>query len=179
MVSLHVVFWMFVAIFAVIGALRGWAREILVTFSLILSIFILSIIESYSPDLEKSIAEGGAARLFWFRFAITVALVVFGYQSVSISRINASPRLIRAGFQDNILGFLVGAMNGFLIVGTLWYYLQAANYPLDFITAPQAGTIAGDAALKLVPYLAPVWLTTPTIYFVVAISFGLVLALFI
>ena len=31
MVSLVVVFWMYVILFAIIGAMRGWARELLVS----------------------------------------------------------------------------------------------------------------------------------------------------
>jgi uncharacterized membrane protein required for colicin V production len=179
MISLHIVFWMFVAIFAVIGALRGWARELLVMFSLVLSIFVLSIVEKFSPGLEKSVAKDGAASLFYLKFAITVGLVIFGYQSVSFPRISVSPRLIRGNLQDTLLGLFIGIINGFLVVGTLWFYLDAAKYPLDFISAPVKGTVAGDAALKMIPYLAPAWLSSPAIYFAVAISFGLVIVLFV
>lgn len=179
MISIHIVFWIFVLVFAVIGALRGWGRELLVTFSLILSIFILSIVEKFSPGLEKSIVKDGASNLFWLRFAVTVGLVVFGYQSVNFSRISASPRLIRGNLQDTLLGLFIGVINGFLIVGTIWFYLHDSKYPLDFISAPQAGTNAGDAALKMIPYLAPSWLSSPAIYFAVAIAFGLVIVLFI
>ena len=33
MMSIVYVFWMYVILFAVIGALRGWAKELLVVFS--------------------------------------------------------------------------------------------------------------------------------------------------
>ena len=179
MISIHIVFWMFVIVFAVIGTLRGWAKELLVTFALILSIFILSIMENFAPGVEKSIVKDGAMSLFWFRSAVTVGLVIFGYQSVSIPRISASPRLVRGSIQDSLLGLFIGVINGFLIVGTLWFYLDQAKYPLDFISAPQAGTAAGDASLKMISYLAPSWLGSPAIYFTVAIAFGLVIVLFI
>lgn len=179
MISIHIVFWMFVIIFAVIGALRGWARELLVTFSLVISIFIVSVIETFAPDLQKSLTENGAANVFWFHFAVTVVLVIGGYQSVSIPRISASPRLIRGNLQDTLLGLFIGLVNGFLIVGTIWFYLHDAKYPLDFIAAPTAGTAAGDAALKMIPYLAPSWLTSPSVYFAAALAFGLMVVLFI
>jgi uncharacterized membrane protein required for colicin V production len=179
MISIHIVFWMFVLIFAVIGALRGWARELLVTFALVISIFLLSIIHTFAPGLEKSIAKDAAANLFWFKFAVTVVLVVGGYQSVSIPRISASPRLVRGNLQDTLLGLFIGLVNGFLIVGTIWFYLHDAKYPLDIINAPIAGTTAGDAALKMIPYLAPSWLTSPSVYFAAALAFGLMIVLFI
>ena len=30
----------------------------------------------------------------------------------------------------------------------------------------------GDAAIKMIPFLAPAWLATPLIYFVTAVAFG-------
>jgi uncharacterized membrane protein required for colicin V production len=179
MISIHIVFWMFVILFAVIGALRGWAKEVLVTFSLVLSIFFLSILEKFAPGIEKSVAGEGVKNLFWIRFAVTVGLAIFGYQSVSIPQISASPRLMRGNLPDTLLGLFIGVVNGFLITGTIWFYLNAAKYPLSIITAPQAGTAAGDAALKMIPYLAPAWLGAPAIYFAIAVSFGLVIVLFI
>lgn len=179
MISIHIVFWMFVIIFAVIGALRGWGRELLVLFALILSIFVLTLVEKFAPGVEKSLTKDGTANLFWMKFAVTIGLVVFGYQSVNFSRISGSPRLIRANLQDTLLGLVVGIINGFLIVGTIWFYLHSAEYPLDFISAPVKGTAAGDAALKMVSYLAPSWLAAPSIYFAVALAFGLVIVLFI
>ncbi len=179
MVSLTIVFWMLVIIFAVIGAMRGWAKELLVTFALILSIFILTVLDKFAPELVKSLAKDGASSLFWLRFAVTMGLVIFGYQSVSISRISASPRLIRGSMQDTLLGLFIGALNGFLVVGTLWFYLDQTKYPLPFISAPIAGTEVGDAALKMIQYFAPAWLGTPAIYFAIAIAFGFVIVLFI
>lgn len=179
MISIHIVFWMFVIIFAVIGALRGWGRELLVMFALILSVFILTLVDKFAPGVVKSLTKDGVENLFWMRFAVTAGLVVFGYQSVNFSRISGSPRLIRGNIQDTLLGLVVGVINGFLIVGTIWFYLHDAKYPLDFISAPVEGTAAGDAALKMIPYLAPSWLAAPAIYFAVALAFGLVIVLFI
>ena len=41
MISLVSAFWLFVIIFGLIGAMRGWAKELLVAFSVILAIFIV------------------------------------------------------------------------------------------------------------------------------------------
>lgn len=179
MVSLTILFWMFVIVFAIIGAMRGWAKEILVTFTIIVSIFVLTVFEKFAPGLQKSLTKDAAASIFWLRFAVTVGLVIFGYQSVSLPRISESPRLIRGNLQDTLLGLFIGILNGFLLMGTLWYYLHIAKYPLPFILAPEAGTPLGDAALKMIPYLAPAWLGTPAVYFATAIAFGLVIVLFL
>ncbi len=57
MVSLTIVFWMLVIIFAVIGAMRGWAKELLVTFALILSIFVLTVLDKFAPGLVEVIGK--------------------------------------------------------------------------------------------------------------------------
>lgn len=40
MISILSVFWMFVILFGLIGAMRGWAKELLVIFSIVL-VFLL------------------------------------------------------------------------------------------------------------------------------------------
>jgi uncharacterized membrane protein required for colicin V production len=52
MVSLPFVFWLFVLLFAVIGAMRGWARELLVSFSVILSLAFSKLMEQYMPFIK-------------------------------------------------------------------------------------------------------------------------------
>jgi len=57
MVSLIVVFWMYVILFATIGAMRGWARELLVAFSVILALFITSVVENFVPIIGPILAS--------------------------------------------------------------------------------------------------------------------------
>jgi uncharacterized membrane protein required for colicin V production len=91
MVSLDIIFWMFIILFAIIGGMRGWAREILVTFSSILALFILSVMEKFVPFVRDSLLLGNATELFWLRAAVLGALVFFGYQT---PKIPVSPRPI-------------------------------------------------------------------------------------
>jgi uncharacterized membrane protein required for colicin V production len=53
MVSLSVLFYIFIFIFALIGAIRGWAKEIIATFSVFLALFIISVLESYAPSVKN------------------------------------------------------------------------------------------------------------------------------
>jgi hypothetical protein len=77
------------------------------------------------------------------------------------------------------LGIFLGAVNGFMIWGTVWFYLEAANYPFDIITRPDATTAMGEAAARLMAFLPPAWLGAPVIYFAVAIAFVFVMVVFI
>ncbi len=54
MVSLIVVFWMYVVLFAIIGGMRGWAKELLVTFSVILALTFTTLLSSYVPFVRMS-----------------------------------------------------------------------------------------------------------------------------
>ena len=49
MISILSAFWMFVILFGLIGAMRGWAKELLVVFSVVLAFFLIYVLESYTP----------------------------------------------------------------------------------------------------------------------------------
>ena len=179
MVGLAFLFWLFVLVFAIIGMTRGWAKEILVTFAVVLGIFLITIIEKFAPGVFSAITSSGKPAEFWLRFGIIMAMVIFGYQSPNLPRISESPKIIREHLQDTLLGLFIGIVNGFLIFGTIWYYLHQADYPISYVEAPVKGTAMGDAALKIIPYLAPAWLGTPLIYFITAVAFVLVIIIFL
>ena len=57
MISLVVVFYIFIAFFALAGGLRGWAKELLVSFSVVLTLFMVLILESYGGDILQPFVE--------------------------------------------------------------------------------------------------------------------------
>ncbi|HAX90670.1 MAG TPA: hypothetical protein DCY07_00475 [Rhodospirillaceae bacterium] len=179
MISLNVLFWVFIILFAVIGITRGWAKELLVLFSVILGLFLLCVLEKYVPYVRDNLMNQPGDTMFWLRFGVITVLVFFGYETPNLPRLAESPKFMREKFQDSLLGLFLGGINGYFIFGTLWYFMHTANYPFDVITAPVAGTAAGDAALKLLAALPPELLGIPVIYFAVAICFAFVLVVFI
>jgi uncharacterized membrane protein required for colicin V production len=180
MISLNVMLFIFVILFGLIGAMRGWAKELLVVFSIILAMFVLTVLQTYVPFFKDTFATGAVKTVFWLRVIIIGCMVFFGYQTPKIPRLAESDRFMRHFLQDALLGFFIGAANGFLIFGSLWFFLHSAGYPFAFVSAPDAATEAGQAALRLIKVLPPSWLAvSPTIYFAVAIAFVLVLVVFI
>lgn len=179
MISLDILFWILVVLFALIGAMRGWAKEVLVTFATLLSLFLTTVLETFVPIINENLASSSGNFLFWLRFSILAGLIFFGYQSPNISRLADSNRFLRDKFQDILLGFFIGLLNGYLIWGTIWFYLHQAGYPFSFIYPPIPGTDVGILTDKLMLYLPPAWLGDPMIYFAVAISFVFVLVVFI
>jgi uncharacterized membrane protein required for colicin V production len=178
MVSLTFMFWMFVVLFGIIGAMRGWAKELLVAFSMILALAFMRLLESNVPFIKALIDAQSIDAIFWMRVIIVVVLVFFGYQTVALPRF--ASKAAREKLQDLLLGFIFGAFNGYLIVGTLWFYMHEAGYPFDnYIFAPDPNTPMGQSAETLLPYLAPRLLGEPAIYFAVILAFIFVLVVFI
>ncbi len=180
MISIHVMLWIFIALFAIIGAMRGWAKELLVTFSVILALFTLNIFENLVPFFKSLMQSSSPVTVFWIRTGIVFGVVFFGYQTPKFQRLAESGRFVRHFLQDSLLGTFLGGVNGFLVFGTIWYFLAKAEYPFSFVSAPDPLTTSGFAALGWINYLPPSWLMgTPAIYFAVAICFILVLVVFI
>jgi hypothetical protein len=181
-VSLSFFFYFLVLLFGIIGAMRGWAKELLVSFSVILALALLVALEEHVPvypfhgenmDLNVLKAE------FWTRTLVLTLLVFFGYQTPNLPRIPAG-RFVRERLQDTLLGLVLGAINGYLIIGTLWSFMDTAGYPLQpFITGPNPDDNLGRVAINLLRWLPPVWLKVPYVYFAVIISFMFVLIVFL
>jgi len=177
MMSLTVVFWMYVVLFAVIGGMRGWAKEILVSFSVILALAFTALLEHYVPFIRDVLVPKKDSVIFWMRAIIMLVLVFFGYQTPNISRFAA--KMTREKLEHIILGTVIGAVNGYLIAGSIWFYMNQAAYPFSVITAPDSTTTIGKMALSLLQYLPPRLLGIPGIYFAVVVAFIFVLVVFI
>ncbi len=180
MVSLVVIFWMYVLLFAVIGAMRGWARELLVAFSVILALFITSVLERYVPFINTTLASIPST-LFWLRTLIVLGLVFFGYQTPNLPRLAGSNRFARERLQDILLGVFLGALNGYMIAGTIWFYLNDAAYPFpNLISAPPPGTALFETTQRMMALMPPELLgDSAAIYFAVALAFAFVMIVFI
>jgi uncharacterized membrane protein required for colicin V production len=174
MMSLPFAFWLFILIFSIIGAMRGWSKELLVSFSVILSLAFSRLMENFVPVINTM--DKASTSLFWIRAIVLLTLVFFGYQTVYIPRF--ASKATRERLQDWLLGFVVGAMNGYLIMGTLWYDMAQAGYPFSpSISAPVGDAV--EAVNRMMFYMPPNLLGEPGIYFAVIIAFIFVLVVFI
>jgi uncharacterized membrane protein required for colicin V production len=176
MVSLTYIFWMYVFLFSIIGGMRGWAKEIMVSFSVILALTFSTLLANYVPFIRDVLQKDNLALNFWLRATILGLLVFFGYQTPNISRF--APKMNREKLQDAILGVFIGALNGYLIAGTIWFYMKDAGYPFPNIISPPTGDIA-RVAESMLQYMPPKLLGIPGIYFAVVIAFMFVIVVFI
>ena len=180
MVYINFFFYCFLVLFAIIGAMRGWAKEMLVTFSAVLALFIITVMETYVSPVTQSFALPGSEAQFWMRFIILILLAFFGYQTPNLPRLSGSTRWARERLQDTMLGIFLGLFNGYLIVGTIWYWLAQAGYqPGAYIIAPDPNNPIGQAAIRMLTWMAPAWLVTPYLYFAVGLAFIFVIVVFL
>ncbi|WP_339133050.1 MAG: hypothetical protein WGN25_11755 [Candidatus Electrothrix sp. GW3-4] len=186
MVTISFFFWTLVLLFAIIGSMRGWAKEMLVTFSLIMALFVMQVTLTHIGPIKKIWGGMEGSTQFYAASLVMILFALFGYHSPNAQKVNKnlsrdSKSAARHWLQDMMLGGILGAGNGYLLVGSLWFFLDTANYPVpDYIlTAPVKGTAAGEAAFKLIQWLPPCWLEIPIIYFVVAVVFTFVIIVLI
>ena len=145
---------------------------------MILSLFVSNRPRTLRSFIRDTLPVTAPDTLFWLR-AIIILVLVFSFQTPNLPRIAESGRFARERLQDTLLGFFLGAVNGFMIWGAIWYFLHQAAYPFAIVTAPDPATPIGESALRLMPFLPPAWLGTPAVYFAVAIAFIFVLVVFI
>lgn len=127
MMPLNTVFGGLVFLFAVVGSLRGWAKEIIVAFSVVLALFVEHVLLSFLPPLAVLFASLPPQGQFYTRAIVFVVITVFGYASPSIaSKLGA--RVVRERLQDLLLGFFIGIVNGYLIIGTLLSFLSLSYF---------------------------------------------------
>lgn len=177
MVSLTVVFWLLVILFALIGTMRGWAKEIMVTASVILALFLITVLEKLGP-LQNTLFKNGGEQLFWFRAIVLSLLTFFGYQTPNI-RGMSGPRFARERFQDALLGMILGAVNGYMIFGTTWWFMAEADYPFEKFIQPPVADAMGEAAARLLGMMPPTYLTGNWIFLAVGIAFLFVIVVFV
>ena len=175
MMSIIFVFWSYVIVFAVIGLMRGWAKELVVSFSVILALALTVLLRQYVPIVANF--PDASTELFWIRTIILVALVYFGYQTVALVP-HLQAKATRERLQDALFGLILGAVNGYLIAGSLFFYIVQANYPYPNIISAPTGALA-TVIQNMMAYMPPHLLGIPGIYFAVIICFIFVIVVYI
>ena len=176
MLSLGTLFWLMILFFAIIGSLRGWTREVIATSGLILSLFAINQFGNLFLGIAPTTGTVPPERQrFYYLAVLHLMIAFFSYQGPAFAGNRFGERLrVRDTFQDKLLGLIVGALNGYLIVGSLWSFLDyripepgnweqlPANefYPFaqEILTRPnplgELGTLMGRLPLPLLePYL--------------------------
>ena len=130
---IEIVFLVMVALFGIIGIVRGYARELGVTLLLLLALFVLVYLESAAqPQINAKVLgplfnlNPDDSKLDVARNLIyCVFLAVIAYASYQGETL-AYP----GQRKSDAFGLVVGLWNGYLLAGSLWCYLDKAHWPL-------------------------------------------------
>jgi hypothetical protein len=198
MMQLNLLFFVLVIIFGLVGYSRGWNKEVISTAGIILALFALYNFEGLLRSVVNADATTGLTAqqltanrqsLFFLQAGVFAFIVFFAYQTRAIvgedeprpqnrRRDRDRDRDGNDEFQSSVMGLLFGLLNGYLIWGSLWYFMDRAGYPLSpFVTAPPIGTDS-FALIGLLPLnlLAPAGVDT-LLTLMVIIAFLIVLIL--
>lgn len=135
--------------FGIIGFMRGWNRELIATAGIILGLFALFQFDS----VLRGVLLQGVSRdqVFLVQAVLFIAVVFFSYQTRALGRGSPPQGGGRDNLQESVLGAIVGFLNGYLIWGSLWYFMDINEYPLaPSIVAPSPGS-PSDQARELLP----------------------------
>jgi uncharacterized membrane protein required for colicin V production len=120
-----------IAVFGIIGMVRGLWKEWGTTAVLLLSLFTLHTVAQLIVDrlsgalggrLPSSAPEGTVPAIYYGLTTIFVAFI--SYQGIVLE----FPLKRHAGPLKWILGFFGGLLNGYLIIGTIWNVTAKASY---------------------------------------------------
>jgi len=160
-------------IYAWLGLLRGWTKELLVSFAAMLALAVNFMLRRYIPLVYSLPNE--STDLFWVRVIILASLLYFGYVTVLVIPSLALRSELRTP-RDRGWGLLLGILNGYLVMGTLLYYSAIANYPLGPYLPGPVDVTAVQFVNAWMAYMPPVMLSEPLIYFAVILTYVLVLS---
>lgn len=176
MISLTALFGLLVIIFGIIGAMRGWAKELLVTSAIVLGLFLNSILATYIQPYQTLMATAPLGTILSMQAGVLLLLAFFGYQTPKIQALQ--PKLVRERFEEILLGGFMGLLNGFLLVGSIWFYLHQTGYgTTDLVIAPE-----GELAKQidgLMAYMPPSLLPIPHVFFAVGVVFVFIIVVFV
>jgi len=77
MITLDAFFYIMIAFFAIIGALRGLKKELLVTAAGVMALFIVEVV---APKLVSDLTE---TKLFWISLGVMAVFAILAYQTPS------------------------------------------------------------------------------------------------
>ncbi|MBI5669942.1 MAG: CvpA family protein [Chloroflexi bacterium] len=153
MIQLVGLLWGMALVFAIIGYIRGLSREVIATSGIILGLFALFQFD----DVIRGtlLANVPNDQKFWVQSALFLAIVYFAYQTRTFTRRELAQRAEgRDNLQSSVLGGIVGFINGYLVWGSLWYFMHINNYPLaPYISQPPAGSPSAQAIGTLPLYI--------------------------
>jgi hypothetical protein len=147
-------------IFGIVGVVRGFLKELGVTLVMVVTLFGLTrladnmtrILDFIATTIKLSAVRDLASREpVWLAFYTLAVLgaVFIAYQGTVIKYPGEDPR----GIQGQLLALMIGLINGYLVAGSLWFYMDKYKE-----TVKALGFLQGEytsVAQRMLPVLPP------------------------
>ncbi len=165
MVPIEVLWIVLVILFGFIGMARGYPRELGVTAMSLIALLALNLLEPRLQSLEAALESAFKVSIRSrpdinainaLLFSAILLLITFAAYAGQTFYFPGSPKKGRVG---SFISFMNGLVNGYLIIGSLWHYLNKFNYGVGawtLVTLPLT-----PRAQSLLPYLPPAVLDLP------------------
>ncbi len=178
--ALELVWFALIVVFALVGVVRGYPKELGVTTSILVALLVLT---EWGEDMLLSLDAGvggllGASFLngpysnltqSLFYLGLFISMVFISYHGETLTFRGDPP----PGPLGVVMNLANGAVNGYLISGTIWYYLDRFDYPIRFLGLFSPPLT--DLAKALLPFL-PVPIIQP--YLLLFVAFFILVRVF-
>lgn len=142
MIGLVTSLYIMIFFFAIVDMQRGWTRAVIASSGLVLSLFAIN---QFAPFLFGALGyfDEGFNETLWRRQIFILASIhlligFFSYAGPAFTGRLSSRLAIRDNIQDKLLALLVGAVNGYLAVGTLISFLEYRLTPEGWVATTPA-----------------------------------------
>ena len=144
MIQIQELFVLLIAVMGVIGMVRGFLKELGVTLVFIATLFAL---DRLIPVINNFVNNGGFGflnlgpvpqtqstdnLLFVIFSAMLIGAAYISYQGETLAYEGKDP----GGIIGALLGFVIGAVNGYLLFGTFWWLANFYQYPFNLVAQP-------------------------------------------
>ncbi|MCB9452662.1 MAG: CvpA family protein [Anaerolineaceae bacterium] len=142
MIEMYAMLYFSAGFFAIIGILRGWNKEVISMAGILLALFALFQFDNILRGII--LATVPSDQVFLVQVGLFGMVVYFAYQSRSI--VTTRGRRANSPFANGLLGLVMGAINGYLIWGSIWYFLDINDYPFNpIIIAPSPTSVSAQS----------------------------------
>lgn len=159
-----------ILLFGAIGLVRGFLRELGVTTAVCVAMYVISQwlekrgVAEMALSRASEVAPGalgalaaddlGRALLRCSIYTFIMIFMVFiSYHGETLTFGGSPPK----GLTGVLFNLLIGLLNGYLIIGTIWYYLDKYNYPTRLLglyrepLSPLAQTLRSLLLFNVIP----------------------------
>jgi uncharacterized membrane protein required for colicin V production len=157
---IELIFGSLLIVFILIGVIRGYPKELGVTITVLVALYLLIKVDQRQATavsyLGRALEPVGVELanettrqlvLFSLYTLFLVAMVFIAYEGITLD----FPGARAQGPYETLLNLGSGLLNGYLVVGTIWYYLDKFEYPTEMIGLFKSPLT--DFAEKVIPLL--------------------------